>query len=63
MWRITKGNKILNVVIYKDDKILSVKNFYEGEILPIGYAPPKDYINQKIVERLEDEKTFKRGIR
>jgi hypothetical protein len=54
MWKITEGNKILNV---KDGA--EVKNYYEGDILPADYVPHITYIEQGLV--IEVKKTKKGG--
>lgn len=54
--RVIKGNKILNVKVGD-----SVKNFYEGDVLPEDYTPPEDYIKNKIVEVYQPETSSKRG--
>lgn len=50
MYRVTKGNKIRNVVIGEN----KTKNFYEGEILPDNYIPHKSYIDNKIIEEIKE---------
>jgi hypothetical protein len=50
MYKVGKGKKIKGIFI--DEK--NVKNFYEGEVLPENYIPPKDYIEQKIVEEIKE---------
>ena len=54
MFRVCKGQKILNV---KTKEI--VKSFYENEILPEDYNPPEDYITNGIIEKIDNETTSK----
>ena len=54
-WKICKGQKILNVPVWKYDKIECVSNFYEGDILPEDYIVPKSYIDCGIVETTQEE--------
>jgi hypothetical protein len=55
MWKITEGNKILNVKSGAE-----VKNYYAGDTLPEDYKPHKTYIEQGLV--IEVKKTKKGGL-
>jgi hypothetical protein len=48
MFRVGKGHKVKNV---KDGE--NIRHYYQGETLPRSYKPPKSYIEQKIVIKIE----------
>jgi hypothetical protein len=49
MYRVCIGQKVKNV---------GGRNYYGGDILPKDYEPPKDYIEQNIVEKVKGGKKW-----
>jgi len=54
MYRVGLGHKVKNV---KDGN--KIRHYYSKEILPQDYKPPKTFIEQKIVVKIE--KSIKGG--